>query len=137
MEGIEDLPDVQQDMEIFTQNIQRYGFKDIDIVKRKNLDYATTNKMFLGFERKININARRGLQTLTMVYYSGHSMMKDNMNWIVVPDPQKPLYNVEAKLRYLGSLDKSYVIGVFDCCREAYNEDILPPGIDNEKTDFD
>ena len=27
----------------------------------------------------------------------------------------------------MGEEDNSYVIGIFDCCREAYNEDIFPP----------
>ena len=46
-----------------------------------------------------------------------------------MPDPSKkiPLYNLEARLRALGSLDNSFVIGIFDCCREAYDESIFPP----------
>ena len=46
-----------------------------------------------------------------------------------MPDPQKkiPLYNLEARLRSLADLDNSYVIGIFDCCREAYDESMFPP----------
>ena len=56
-------------------------------------------------------------------------MMRDNQSQIVMPDPQLkiPLYNLEARLRALGNLDNSYVIGIFDCCRDAYNEAIFPP----------
>ena len=59
-----------------------------------------------------------------------------------MPDDQKkiPLYNLEQRLRALGDLENSFVIGIFDCCREAENEAIFPPvktrGIgDNEEQD--
>ena len=46
-----------------------------------------------------------------------------------MPDPQQriPLYNLEVRLRALGNLDKSYVIGILDCCRQAYDEGMFPP----------
>ena len=46
-----------------------------------------------------------------------------------MPDSKKknPLYNLESRLRSLGDLDNSYVIGIFDCCREAYDEGMFPP----------
>ena len=55
-------------------------------------------------------------------------MMKDNQSQIVLPDPSKkiPLYNLEARLRAMGEEDNSYVIGIFDCCREAYDENMFP-----------
>ena len=37
---------------------------------------------------------------------------------------------MEARLRALGNLDNSYVIGIFDCCRDAYDERIFPPKAD-------
>lgn len=43
-----------------------------------------------------------------------------------MPDPQKPLYNLENRLCALGELDNSFVIGIFDCCREAYDESKFP-----------
>ena len=46
-----------------------------------------------------------------------------------MPDRQVkiPLYNLEARLQALGILDNSYVIGIFDGCRDGYCEDIFPP----------
>ena len=46
------------------------------------------------------------------------------MSHIVMPDDQAPipLYNLENKLRTLGSQENSFVIGLFDCCREPYND---------------
>ena len=45
-----------------------------------------------------------------------------------MPDSQKkiPLYNLESRLRALGEMDNSFVIGIFDCCREAYDTEIFP-----------
>ena len=71
-------------------------------------------------------NADANRKTLTIVYYAGHGMMKNNQSQIVLPDAAFPLYNLEARLRALGELDNSYVIGIFDCCREAYDIAMFP-----------
>ena len=46
-----------------------------------------------------------------------------------MPDASKkvPIYNLEARLRALSNLDNSYVIGLFDCSRDAYDEGMFPP----------
>ena len=68
-------------------------------------------------------------------------MMKDEHSQIVMPDRTKvtPLYDLEGKLRGLGSLQGSFVIGIFDCCRDAFNQSIFPPvesrGVGNNKTE--
>ena len=99
------------------------------MIVRKNLDFAKTKKLFLSLQNKIAENSRSNQKTLTVVYYGGHGMMSDNQSQIVVPDASKkiPLYNLENRLRAMGQEDNSFVIGVFDCCREAYNEGIFPP----------
>ena len=55
-------------------------------------------------------------------------MMKDNQSQIVLPDAFNsiPLFNLEARLRAMGDQDNSYVIGIFDCCREAFDEKMFP-----------
>ena len=74
-------------------------------------------------------NADANRKTLTIVYYAGHGMMKANQSQIVLPDAKAPLYNLEARLRALSELDNSYVIGIFDCCREAYDESMFPQNL--------
>ena len=51
-------------------------------------------------------------------------MMKDGLSNIVMPDSEEalPLYNLEHTIRAMGKMANSYVIAIFDCCREAYNE---------------
>ena len=66
-------------MEIFSRNIQRYGFdEDMDIIEKKNLSLAAVRKVLAGFQRRIADNADSNKKTLTIVYYGGHGMMKNN-----------------------------------------------------------
>ena len=122
---------MKADIKLFKENIQVYGFDDDgqDIVKKMNLSVDKVKKVFLGYQRKINDNASQGKNTLTIVYYGGHGMMKDDHSQIVMPDSEKvtPLYDLEARLRSLGSLPGSFVIGIFDCCRDAFDQSIFPP----------
>ena len=77
--GFADLPEVQQDMEVFSQNIQRYGFdEDMEIIQKTNLSTDAVKKILNKFQSKINDNIDSNKKTLTIVYYGGHGMMKDN-----------------------------------------------------------
>ena len=68
-------------MKVFSRNIQQYGFdKDMDIYKKTNLDFAKTKKIFNSLQNKIAANSRSNQKTLTIVYYGGHGMMKDNQS---------------------------------------------------------
>ena len=79
--GYADLPAVLQDIEVFRLNIARYGFDaDLEIVQKTNLSVAAVKKIFLGYQKRINVNADAGQKTLTVVYYSGHGMMDDNQS---------------------------------------------------------
>ena len=68
-------------MEVFSQNIQQYGFdEDMDIIQKTNLSLAAIKKFFSGYQRRIADNSDSNKKTLTIVYYGGHGMMKDNMS---------------------------------------------------------
>ena len=125
--GFHDLPDVQQDIDLFRSKIEEYGFPETDIFEKKNATFQSLSKIFRQYERKILENAESGKKTLTIVYYGGHGVMKANHSQIILPDPSKPLYDLESRIRSLSQLDNSFVIGIFDCCREAYDESMLPP----------
>ena len=45
--------------------------------------------------------------------------MKANQTSAVLPDANHQLYPLEAMIRMIGRLPGSFVIGIFDCCREA------------------
>ena len=79
--GFANLPEVEQDMEVFSQNIQRYGFdEDMDIIQKTNLSIAAIKKVLAGYQRRICDNADSNKKTLTIVYYGGHGMMQDNQS---------------------------------------------------------
>ena len=80
--GFADLPEVQQDMEVFFTKIQSYGFEDndYDIIQKTNLSCTAVRKVFTGCQKKINENSDVGKKTLTIVYYGGHGMMSENMS---------------------------------------------------------
>ena len=67
-------------MEVFFTKIQSYGFEDndYDIIQKTNLSWTNVKKVFAGCQKKINENCDVGKKTLTIVYYGGHGMMKDN-----------------------------------------------------------
>ena len=52
----------------------------MDIIQKTNLSLAAVKKVFAGFQRRIADNADSNKKTLTIVYYGGHGMMKDNMS---------------------------------------------------------
>ena len=61
-----------------------------------------------------------------------------------MPDDQAtiPLYNLENAVRALGAQENSYVISIFDCCREPYNQSKFKPvamrsGVGNEEEKVD
>ena len=55
-----------------------------------------------------------------MIYFAGHGVMYKNSNHIVVleNDKKKRFYNLEAMTRSLSKIEGSYIITIFDCCRE-------------------
>ena len=68
-------------MEVFSQNIQKYDFDDdMDIIQKTNLSLAAIKKILNKLQGKINDNTDSNKKTLTVVYYGGHGMMKDNQS---------------------------------------------------------
>ena len=55
-----------------------------------------------------------------VIYYAGHGVMCKNVNNIVVleQNEKKRLYKLEEMSRSLSNLPGSYIITIFDCCRE-------------------
>ena len=52
----------------------------MDIIQKTNLSLAAVKKVFAGYQRRIADNSDSNKKTLTIVYYGGHGMMKDNMS---------------------------------------------------------
>ena len=54
------------------------------------------------------------------IYYAGHGMMKNYTYAVLNAAEGKKVYPLEALIRNLAKIKQSYVVGVFDCCREEF-----------------
>ena len=78
-------------------------------------DYKEIRKAISQACKDIYNNFSNGINTLLFVYYAGHGMM-DNCTYVVLN--AKKMYPLEKMLRSLAKADGSYVVSIFDCCRE-------------------
>ena len=60
-------------------------------------------------------SSMQGEKTLVFSYYAGHGMSDNNLQ-LQLNEPR--LYPMEKMLRSLAKADNSYVMALFDCCRE-------------------
>ena len=72
--GFSDLNHVEADLQLFREKVSQYGFDDLDIVTKENLNMAQIKSTFASYRKRINANADVGRKTLTVVYYGGHGM---------------------------------------------------------------
>ena len=75
--------------------------------------------------------------TLLFVYYAGHGIM-DNNTKIVLNGPR--MYPLEKILRGMATGDGSYIVALFDCCREKLSSGATRGGgnaDDDEADDMD
>ena len=81
----------------------------------KNPDYAELKCAIDQVGAQIYKSFKAGANTLLFVYYAGHGMM-DNSTYAVLNESK--IYPLEKMLRCLAKAKGSYVVSVFDCCRE-------------------
>ena len=57
-------------------------------------------------------------------YYAGHGILKGHTKAVCNQGdvPRKVFYPLEGNLRALGAVPGAYVVGVFDCCRAAFDQ---------------
>ena len=85
--------------------------------------------------KKVNNDRAYGLKTLTVIYYSGHAMMKNGQSTIVCTDGPD-MIAFEALVRQLSAIENSFVIAILDCCRENWTEKVkLKGGEEKEAKD--
>ena len=75
--------------------------------------------------KALNDNNKAEKKTLIVIYFAGHGVMLKNENNIVVleDDTSKRLYRLEFHSQALSKIPNSYIITIFDCCREY----VAPP----------
>ena len=112
-ENFADLEDAMEDVKVAKAGLKRLGFTKILVLK--DPEYMKVSMTIMDIKREIWNNYNAGLGTLLWVYYAGHGMM-DNTTSIILNGPKT--YPLERMLRGLAMAEGSYVIAVFDCCRE-------------------
>ena len=114
-----DLPEVNVDAENVRKGIMGLGAKKADIIEKKELDFKGFADLLFDVQTRVGINQKKGHKTLVFFYYAGHGAMTSITYAIVNQAPRvlKARYPLEQMLRSLGSIEDTYVLGVFDCCR--------------------
>ena len=120
-EGFQDIPEAIEDLKVVKAGLRRLGFAKDNI---KVLENPNWMEIKLAMNETVNeiIKAYMddGLNTLLFVYYAGHGAMDNTTKAIL--NTSKP-YPLEKALRNLAKSDGSYVMGVFDCCREKLSQE--------------
>ena len=72
---------------------------------------------------KIINNRDRGLNTLLKVYYTGHGAMTTTTQCATCSSKSKrQYYPLEKMLKEISTYEKTFVFGIFDCCRNEIRE---------------
>ena len=115
-QNFKDIPETQNDIKVVYAGLRRLKFEQSDIVILRDPKYPELKIAIDQLSADIYRNqSSAGLNTLVFVYYAGHGMM-DNSTYCVLNEAK--MYPLEKMLRCLAKAKGSYVISVFDCCRE-------------------
>ena len=72
---------------------------------------------------KVVMNRDRGLSTLIKVYYTGHGIMRSTTFCATCSSTSRQqYYPLENFLKTISTYDKTFVFGIFDCCRNEVKE---------------
>ena len=114
-ENFADIPETLDDIKVVKAGLKRLQFQSSEIEILKDPNYQKIKIAIDSASREIFENYEEGRKTLLYVYYAGHGMM-DNTTYCVLNG--KRMYPLEKMLRTIAKQDGSYVMSVFDCCRE-------------------
>ena len=117
-EGFQDIEESLMDVRVVRAGLRRLGFKKRDIVVLKDPDYVDV-KLAMNDLMNFVLRAYKHEEknTLIFCYYAGHGIM-DNNTKIVLNGPK--MYPLEKILRGMATSQGSYVVALFDCCREKF-----------------
>lgn len=118
--GFADIPEALDDIKVIRQGLKRLKFKSEELLLLKNPSYQEIKVAIDQSSRDIYQNNIDGKKTLLFVYYAGHGMM-DNTTFCVLNATKS--YPLEKMLRTIAKQDGSFVMSLFDCCREKLNND--------------
>ena len=116
-EGTQDLPETLEDIKVVCAGLRRLKFKRHQIRVLVDPDWSDLSITIREITLQVIKNYKNfGTQTLIFVYYEGHGAMDQYTKCVLNGERMYPL---EQTLRTLARQDGTYVIAVFDCCREV------------------
>ena len=114
-ENYEDLPETIEDLKNILKGLRHLGFEDDDITILKEPTWNDLHLKVIELATDLHKTSMDGEQTLVFTYYAGHGMSDNNLQLQL---NEERLYPIERMLRSLAKGDGSYVVALFDCCRE-------------------
>ena len=110
-----DLPETVKDQETIIAGLQRLGFSKDTMTVLTDPSWHVLNNTLSELSIGLLSVVEDNINTLTFVYYAGHGLSDNNL-WAQLNEEM--IYPLEKQLRSLAKIQGSYVIGLFDCCRE-------------------
>lgn len=111
------LEHLRKDRFLFEHGVNCLGVKDVRHLRDPDRDDLL--RMFKRLTSECLANYEAGHRTAVIFMYSGHGIASDLtfalMNTI---DPKKILFPIEKKIRQISELPGTYVISLFNCCRD-------------------
>lgn len=101
-----------------------------DITKTENGDADSLDEGFKKLREKFKeADKSRTKKVLAFVYYSGHGAM-DTTTKIVLNSEDKieQIWPLESKLSVITSYQNTYLVSIFDCCREEIPKEDMRGG---------
>ena len=137
LDGFADLEEVKKDVKVVEQGLRRLGFERNDIVTL--LDPMLSDIKIETKQLAIDVirSQREGENTLIFCYYAGHGCQENFTKILLNSNHGAFKYPLEKILRDIACTDGSYVISLFDCCRERLPQELMRGlGAVDEDEDF-
>ena len=114
-EKYNDLPETLNDLNEIVKGIKHLGFTSDDIMILQEPSWNELHLKVIELAGNLHKSGMEGEKTLVFSYYAGHGKADNNLQ---VQLNELKLYPMEKMLRSLAKCDGSYVLSLFDCCRE-------------------
>ena len=96
---------------------------------QQEADWKGFRQLFQKLRDRIIMNTKNGKETQVFFYYAGHGALLNGNTWAILNQPKDSLqsrFSLEENLRILGTMPKTFVLGLLDCSRLELPEGIGP-----------
>ena len=112
---LQDIPEVRNDAVNAKNGFQGLGARPLDTHTIADADFTSLKELFRNLTQNLNANDAQNEKTMVFFYYAGHGL-QDNFTMAVLNEEKN--YPLEKQLRTLANVPNSFIVGLFDCCRQ-------------------